>query len=611
MNHEDDNLGSALRGEVPGAGTDYWSSIDSMLARVETEAEIEAEETSADRDTSDNVVRLRDMDNTAITQLDVNETAPAESWQNRFSIMAAAAVMAVIVGVGLFALNRAPAPETVVAATAADAASLSTPGADTGIVPHANSPLVPLPELGADEGAMVVDAQPPVANRDHWHAVYGVWDCTAQDGAGDWVPAFDSTIDNYGIHSHQDGVIHIHPFFEEYAGPNATIDLFFETMGAELTDETLTLPGGAVLASGTTCDGEPAELHIRKWQFDFLVGTQGPLVFTEDLGQSGFVNDREVWVIALAPVGAELPDPPAERFVMLDQFTGELQDVSGGPGAGALGPAQGQVIVPAGGPEGLAQSSDLPAEVLEAGAVAASVAEGMPRQQMELIQSLRGRSCFVPESDSSLTVLLNTAQGGVIAGVGVDREGSIVTGLDGQLWAPDHMSMTVISDEGPTGQQWKLTDGSRGILAGDERLDRVACGEVAGSGELFGQLGAWRPNMTHQVLVPEVVDEAFDVSFDGQLAVGESHTFVVELGPQHTVSIDMQDLRGGAEVVVVAPGELAPGWVAPFDEAATLVLDGGQATVSNLDEGIYRIVIRPVGGDHEFNDYRMTLVVRP
>jgi len=62
------------------------------------------------------------------------------------------------------------------------------------------------------------DLPGPLQNLDHWHSVYGVWDCTANDGAGDWVPKFGSTLDDWGIHSHGDGIIHIHPFFEESAG---------------------------------------------------------------------------------------------------------------------------------------------------------------------------------------------------------------------------------------------------------------------------------------------------------------------------------------------------------------------------------------------------------
>ncbi|HZM43156.1 MAG TPA: hypothetical protein VFB94_28765, partial [Acidimicrobiales bacterium] len=50
------------------------------------------------------------------------------------------------------------------------------------------------------------DAQvPPIVNQDHWHAAFGVYIC------GEFQPnppLFESPV---GIHTHDDGVIHIHP----------------------------------------------------------------------------------------------------------------------------------------------------------------------------------------------------------------------------------------------------------------------------------------------------------------------------------------------------------------------------------------------------------------
>src|SRR5213592_5137587 len=50
------------------------------------------------------------------------------------------------------------------------------------------------------------DATPPVANVDHWHAAYGIYNCDAFE------PAIQVKTDPDGIHTHGDGVIHIHPF---------------------------------------------------------------------------------------------------------------------------------------------------------------------------------------------------------------------------------------------------------------------------------------------------------------------------------------------------------------------------------------------------------------
>jgi hypothetical protein len=46
------------------------------------------------------------------------------------------------------------------------------------------------------------------------------------------------------IHSHGDGLVHIHPHSESTAGEAATLSAFFASLGGELTDESLRLPDG-------------------------------------------------------------------------------------------------------------------------------------------------------------------------------------------------------------------------------------------------------------------------------------------------------------------------------------------------------------------------------
>src|SRR5688500_3616416 len=61
------------------------------------------------------------------------------------------------------------------------------------------------------------EAIPPTLN-DHWHAAYGIWNC------GEWEPVLvDAGQDLNGIHTHADGVIHIHPFSSASTGNRATL----------------------------------------------------------------------------------------------------------------------------------------------------------------------------------------------------------------------------------------------------------------------------------------------------------------------------------------------------------------------------------------------------
>lgn len=173
----------------------------------------------------------------------------------------------------------------------------------------------PTPTRGVSTGSPEL----PAMNRDHWHSVYGLYDCRSES----YLDAFDSTNDPLGIHSHQDGLIHIHPFFESAAGANAVLGLFLDAMDAELTEAGLASPLGSLPAMAT-CDGQEAVLHLRKWQFDFLVDSSDPQIVVDNIESVRFVNDREVYVLALAPLDAELPPIPGDRFDQLDDVAGAI-----------------------------------------------------------------------------------------------------------------------------------------------------------------------------------------------------------------------------------------------------------------------------------------------
>ena len=64
-------------------------------------------------------------------------------------------------------------------------------------------------------------------------------------------------------------------------------------------------------------------LHLRRWQSDFAArgeAVSSARIITNDLNGERFYNDREVWVLALAPIDADIPLPPRERFAELDNW---------------------------------------------------------------------------------------------------------------------------------------------------------------------------------------------------------------------------------------------------------------------------------------------------
>jgi len=179
----------------------------------------------------------------------------------------------------------------------------------------------------------------PVQNLDHWHAVYGVYSC---DLTGDdkYLPPFLSSQDDTGIHSHGDGIIHIHPFFELSSGNNAQFRHWFSEMNIEVTPEVISVQNiydpPAQLTAGSECaDGTgTAEIKILHWDFDFqaLVPVEenrpDPEIFEADFGLINFEHDREVYIIAYMGENtdiSQMPIPPQERFNTLNNVSSAIE----------------------------------------------------------------------------------------------------------------------------------------------------------------------------------------------------------------------------------------------------------------------------------------------
>jgi len=95
---------------------------------------------------------------------------------------------------------------------------------------------------------------------DHWHAAYSINICGARRPN---IPTFTGP---EGIHTHGDGIIHMHPFILAGEVSGAAIGKFFEYGGGQLTTSSLRIPGSSdTQASGRIiCDGEPASLSILR-----------------------------------------------------------------------------------------------------------------------------------------------------------------------------------------------------------------------------------------------------------------------------------------------------------------------------------------------------------
>ena len=165
------------------------------------------------------------------------------------------------------------------------------------------------------------DDSPPQANIDHWHAAYGIYACDA------FLTPIEVQDDPEGIHSHADGVIHIHPWVGAAAGKNATLQVFADAVGLELSNDEITVPGVATFKNGQDCNGEPASWKAAVWADE---NAETPVIVTEDFGDIHFTNDRMLITLAFVPDGTDIPKPESQG--QLDQLT----DVPQAPGTAAL-----------------------------------------------------------------------------------------------------------------------------------------------------------------------------------------------------------------------------------------------------------------------------------
>jgi len=157
----------------------------------------------------------------------------------------------------------------------------------------------------------------PRINEDHWHAAYTIYDC------GNEVANLTSGADPDGIHSHNDGLIHIHPFNSSSSGADAQLGVFLEAMRATVTRDAIVTPESGTIAAADGCDGEPAVIKVARYQVDPDVSLSA--VWDDNFDSIQFLNDREAFVIAKVPVGEDPPPPSDRSLAQLDESTGSQQ----------------------------------------------------------------------------------------------------------------------------------------------------------------------------------------------------------------------------------------------------------------------------------------------
>jgi hypothetical protein len=127
------------------------------------------------------------------------------------------------------------------------------------------------------------------------------------------LPEFESPI---GIHTHGDGVIHIHPFSQLGVGANATVERFFKDarddgdLDVTLTNSKFSYQGETYEEGKTECEGvEDPELRVGYWE-NVQDEASEPEVTTGDFTDRRLTTDGAGLTIFYGDPDADIPKPP-------------------------------------------------------------------------------------------------------------------------------------------------------------------------------------------------------------------------------------------------------------------------------------------------------------
>jgi hypothetical protein len=138
---------------------------------------------------------------------------------------------------------------------------------------------------------------------EHWHVAYGVYNCDKWLGNVQTNSETGTIADTYkvtGIHTHGDGVVHIHPFGSNGVGKNAKLGTFMNMIGGKLTDTKLEMPEGlGTLTNGEKCGDKPASLRVLTWESTTNPGT--PKKYLTDFNSIRFTKNGMAVAILFMP----------------------------------------------------------------------------------------------------------------------------------------------------------------------------------------------------------------------------------------------------------------------------------------------------------------------
>lgn len=146
-------------------------------------------------------------------------------------------------------------------------------------------------------------ARPHPRLGDHFHSAFAIYRCD------NFMPnPNDVKEDRLGIHSHGDGLIHIHPFSNSVTGERATLAVWGDQVGISFGDDEVRYRQ-VVLRNGDTCGGRKATLKMAIWSSPTATK---PRIITRGFGAHKLGTGGELITLALVPDGVDIPQPPSK-----------------------------------------------------------------------------------------------------------------------------------------------------------------------------------------------------------------------------------------------------------------------------------------------------------
>jgi hypothetical protein len=180
-----------------------------------------------------------------------------------------------------------------------------------------------------------VDASGAPQQSDHWHHAYGFYLCdTWFRLEGDAEQQGSENYNDYvrtGVHSHDDGLIHWHPFTSAAVGSNARLGVFLDTYDVGLSNSKIEFPETQraaletqlidqvppredvlVWEDGDTCtvDGSEEDAEVRVVVWNNFTDTDDGTTYIADFRNIRLDRDQMVVVVAFVPDGTDVTMPP-------------------------------------------------------------------------------------------------------------------------------------------------------------------------------------------------------------------------------------------------------------------------------------------------------------